>query len=144
MSSVLERIRNNKNIRQTAEVVDDLLKPNAVEEVAVEVDNKNKNTDTSVNTNVNESVNIDEVESKIETTSKSKNKSSAIDAYISKNVKKKFEDTHEKDTYWIDKNIKQTLQNITNNQKGLKTKIINDALRDFFKKHNIQIKEEYE
>jgi hypothetical protein len=67
---------------------------------------------------------------------------SAMNDYIAKNRKQKFEDLHTKDTYWVDNNILLTLREITSGNKGLKTKIINDSLRAFFKKQGIKIKNE--
>lgn len=89
----------------------------------------------SENTNINESVNTSEIVDESKTVS-SKN---AMNDYIAKNSKKKFEELHTKDTYWVENNVLLTLRELTRGNKGLKTRIINDSLKAFFKKQGIKI-----
>lgn len=63
----------------------------------------------------------------------------AVSDFIAKNRKPKFEESHSKDTFWIDNNLLVTLKEITKGNKGLKTKIINDSLRAFCKKNGIKV-----
>jgi len=87
--------------------------------------------DTSVNVNVYESVN--------ESTNENANildMASEIATHIKKNtpIKKKFEDRHSKQTYWLRNDVLKALNIIAGNQKGKKTEIINEALEDYFQK----------
>lgn len=66
----------------------------------------------------------------------------AINKFIAKNRKAKFEDTHRKDTFWLENNLLTTLRQVTSGSKGLKTTIINESLKAYFKKHGIQILDE--
>lgn len=89
---------------------------------------------------------ISETDSKNTSGNKSGNESkngsgntNAVNDFIAKNRKPKFEESHSKDTFWIDNNLLITLREITKGNKGLKTKIINDSLRAFCKKNGIKV-----
>ncbi|MEK4277595.1 hypothetical protein [Paenibacillus sp. FSL R7-0026] len=48
--------------------------------------------------------------------------------------KKKFEELHTRDTVWIENDLKQKLDNQSaENGRGEKTRIINEALRQYFR-----------
>ncbi|MDA5111006.1 hypothetical protein [Brevibacillus thermoruber] len=46
--------------------------------------------------------------------------------------KKKFEETHTRQTYYIENDLLLRLNAIAGNEKGEKTRIINEALRQYF------------
>lgn len=73
-----------------------------------------------VNKSENESVNIEEIADLIVQTQK-----------LTQEKKEKFEDKHVKQTYWIRKDLHLALNKISI-RKGEKTKIINQALENFF------------
>lgn len=133
-------------------------------QIEKELDNNNVSVNTNENGSVNDSDSVYEskhmAEDKkensssyaVETNSKntSGNKSgneskngngnaNAVSDFIAKNRKPKFEESHSKDTFWIDNNLLVTLKEITKGNKGLKTKIINDSLRAFCKKNGIKV-----
>ena len=104
------------------------------------IKNNYNNNNKDVNENNNENKNVfvyeDEIheENPISTTD-------AIKDYLSKNTKKKFSDTHVQDTYWIKKEKRDTIIKLTKKGgKGLKTRIIDEALDLWFAKHGIEIK----
>lgn len=53
--------------------------------------------------------------------------------------KPKFKQLHKKDTYWLENDIYQTLIDITKDDRNAKALIINQALKDYFKKKKIAI-----
>lgn len=60
-----------------------------------------------------------------------------VHAYVLANKKPKFEELHRKDNFWIENERLDKLNSLTKGTKGLKTKIINEALDLFFKKHKV-------
>lgn len=54
--------------------------------------------------------------------------------------KEQFKQLHIKDTYWLENDIYQTILDMTKDKKGAKALIINQALKDYLKKNNIEIK----
>lgn len=57
-----------------------------------------------------------------------------------KTHKLKFKDMHIKDTYWIENDLYQTIIDMTNGSKEAKAFIMNQALKDYFRKNKIEIK----
>ena len=51
--------------------------------------------------------------------------------------RKKFEDLHTRQTVYIENDIAKKIDKISGKEKGLKTKIYNDALREFLLKNNL-------
>ena len=51
--------------------------------------------------------------------------------------KKKFEDLHTRQTLYIRNDLTEKISALAGNEKGVKTKIINDALDLFFKKNKL-------
>jgi hypothetical protein len=93
-----------------------------------------KNKDENNNTNVNESVNENDAVNSISTTdtdfgslAKKLKKSSAAKR------KPKFDETHSRDSVWIRNDLKKVLKDVCT-EKGDKTRIINEALEDYFRK----------
>jgi hypothetical protein len=54
--------------------------------------------------------------------------------------KKKFEELFERDTVWFKKEFKATIAELTEGERGEKTRIINEALEEYFKKRNITVR----
>jgi len=54
--------------------------------------------------------------------------------------KEKFKHLHIEDTYWLENNIYQTIADMTAGKKGAKALIINQALKDYLAKNNVEIK----
>jgi len=52
----------------------------------------------------------------------------------------KFKTSHKKANYWLENDIYQTILDISEGDKEAKATIINQALKDYFKKHKIAIK----
>ena len=52
----------------------------------------------------------------------------------------KFKASHKKANYWLENDIYQTILDISEGDKEAKASIINQALKDYFKKHKIAIK----
>lgn len=94
--------------------------------------NGNKNNDTNVNESVNETKN-ETVDSKstphtdFGSLAKKLKKSSAAKR------KPKFDETHSRDSVWIRNDLKKVLKDVCT-EKGDKTRIINEALEDYFRK----------
>ncbi|MBP2628148.1 MAG: hypothetical protein H6Q68_2859 [Firmicutes bacterium] len=63
-----------------------------------------------------------------------------IQAPLVKISKKEFKQLHIKDTYWLENDIYQTIADMTDGKKGAKALIINQALKDYLNKNNIEIK----
>lgn len=53
--------------------------------------------------------------------------------------KPKFKEIHIKDNYWVENDVYQTIADMTKGNKGAKALIINQALKDYFKKNKIDI-----
>jgi hypothetical protein len=53
-----------------------------------------------------------------------------------KHKKQKFEDMYSRDTVWFKNEIKQKISEATEGERGEKTRIINEALEDYFRKHS--------
>lgn len=116
-------------------------------------ENKSENTfdytneNGSVNESINKTDNVISIENKIEKTKRPKaaqevKNETAISKFLEKNKKVKFEDSHSKDTFWIDNNLLATLKKLTAGNKGIKTKIINESLRTFFQENGIKVENE--
>jgi len=95
-----------------------------------------KNKDENNNTNVNESVNenkndavhsISTTDTDFGSLAKKLKKSSAAKR------KPKFDETHSRDSVWIRNDLKKVLKDVCT-EKGDKTRIINEALEDYFRK----------
>ncbi|GLI84813.1 hypothetical protein ANABIO32_25300 [Rossellomorea marisflavi] len=96
----------------------------------------NGNKNDTENTNVNESVNKDN-------NSNVNNKSTPSTDFgsLAKKLKKssaakrkpKFDETHSRDSVWIRNDLKKVLKDVCT-EKGDKTRIINEALEDYFRK----------
>jgi len=74
------------------------------------------------------------------TESVDKNIDENVNADVNKNVyvykkKPKFEDLHERQTVYIEKAFVKKIERMAGKERGLKTKIINDALREFLSKY---------
>ena len=54
--------------------------------------------------------------------------------------KEKFKQLHIEDTYWLENDIYQTIADMTEGKKGAKALIINQALKDYLQKNNVDIK----
>lgn len=52
----------------------------------------------------------------------------------------KFKASHKKANYWLENDIYQTILDLSEGDKEAKASIINQALKDYFKKHKIAIK----
>lgn len=56
----------------------------------------------------------------------------------SRKVKKpKFEELYDRDTVWIKKELKQKISEAAQGERGEKTKIINEALEEYFRKYKL-------
>lgn len=144
MSSKKDRfktlVRGKSEGNQSNTAVSALLKEN-IDGDGTEIANVNVNTseNTSVNVEVTES--IDKSSIKETNTTKVKNEDySEINLLdIANKVakerkkKKKFEDQHSKQTYWIRNDVLEALNKIAR-ERGEKTRIINNALIDYIKK----------
>jgi hypothetical protein len=98
---------------------------------AIMMDNKN----TSVNTNENESESNDGNKNDNEYVDKNIFDIGSITKKIKKAKKKKpkFEDTYSKDNFWVRNDLHKALNEICT-ERGDKTRIINEALQDYFVK----------
>lgn len=56
-----------------------------------------------------------------------------INAY---KAKKKFEELHCRQTFYLEHGVLELLNSVAGNEKGLKTRIINDALKEYLKQIN--------
>ena len=92
--------------------------------------NKNDTENTNVNESVNENRNVD-----------SKSTPNTDFGSLAKQLKKssaakrkpKFDETHSRDSVWIRNDLKKVLKDVCT-EKGDKTRIINEALEDYFRK----------
>ena len=62
-----------------------------------------------------------------------------IQAPLAKIPKKEFKQLHIKDICWLENDIFQTITDITEGKKGAKALIINQALKDYLQKNNLEI-----
>jgi len=85
-------------------------------------ENNDKTTIENVNTIDADNENVDEYEN------------ISVNAYVLANKKPKFEETHRKCTFWLEDDLYDRLHNLTSGEKGLKTQVVNDALKQFLKK----------
>jgi hypothetical protein len=106
-----------------------------------------ENIDGTQSTNVNTSVNVEVTESfdksSIKETTRTKVENEdyseinlldiANKVAKERKIKKKFEDQHSKQTYWIRNDVLEALNKIAK-ERGEKTRIINNALIDYIKK----------
>jgi len=58
---------------------------------------------------------------------------------VEKVVKIKFKEIHIKDSCWLENDIYQTVADMTKSNKVVKASLINQALKDYFKKHKVPI-----
>lgn len=134
-----------KESRSQAVTVDG---PARIEAIENNDTSKNKSNYTNENGSVNksgiESDNVINIQNKLEKIKKPKvdKGDNAISKFLEKNRKVKFEDSHSKDTFWIDNNLLATLKKLTSGNKGIKTKVINESLRNFFKENGIKVENE--
>lgn len=54
---------------------------------------------------------------------------------IKKEKKQKFEELYDRDTVWIKKELKQKISEAAQGERGEKTRIINEALEEYFAKY---------
>lgn len=94
-------------IRKRTTVYDELFSANNTNENVNVNDNENNDVDGNVNRNVN--------------------------VNIKRSKKKKFEEEHTRQTYYIRNDILETLHEVAGNEKGEKTRIINEALEMYLK-----------
>ena len=66
--------------------------------------------------------------------------SSDIQVPTAKMPKKEFKQIHIKDIFWLENDIFQTIADMTEGKKGAKALIINEALKDYLHKKDIEIK----
>ena len=86
------------------------------------------NNDVKVNNDVNKNINND----------KNINDNVIVNNYVYVYVKKKkFEDLYTRQTVYIENDIAKRIDKFAGKEKGLKTKIYNDALREFILKNKI-------
>ena len=52
----------------------------------------------------------------------------------------KFKEIHTKDSFWLENDIYQTIEDLTQGTKRKKALIINKALKDYFKRNKIELK----
>jgi hypothetical protein len=109
--------------------------------------NETKNANVNVNASENTSVNVDVNESMDKLANKEPTRTEVGNGDYSevdllniankvakeKKKKKKFEDQHSKQTYWIRNDVLEALNKIAR-ERGEKTRIINNALIDYIKK----------
>ena len=63
-----------------------------------------------------------------------------IQTPLAKISKEEFKQLHIKDTYWVENDIYQTIEDLTQGKKGAKALLINQALKDYLNKNNSEIK----
>lgn len=154
--SVVEDVIKNAFENTSVNISGNVIKNTPSQEAAIDrpmkmdsVENnvsKNESNYTNENGSVNKSEidNVINIENKIEKIKKPKvdKGDNAISKFLEKNRKVKFEDSHSKDTFWIDNNLLATLKKLTSGNKGIKTKVINESLRNFFKENGIKVENE--
>lgn len=98
--------------------------------------NGNKNKNGIENTNVNESVNENK-NGKVDSKSTPPTDFGSLAKQLKKSSaakrKPKFDETHSRDSVWIRNDLKKVLKDVCT-EKGDKTRIINEALEDYFRK----------
>jgi hypothetical protein len=106
-----------------------------------------ESTNANVNTSENTSVNVEVTESFDKSSIKETTRTKVVNEDYSeinlldiankvakeRKKKKKFEDQHSKQTYWIRNDVLEALNKIAK-ERGEKTRIINNALIDYIKK----------
>lgn len=58
---------------------------------------------------------------------------------VEKMTKEHFKQLHTKDTFWLENDIYQTIADRTEGKKGAKALLINQALKDYCKKHKMEL-----
>ncbi|WP_367025112.1 hypothetical protein [Rossellomorea marisflavi] len=103
--------------------------PNARNDLMSNKDeNNNTNVNGSVNVNKNNAVNsVSTTDTDFGSLAKKLKKSTAAKR------KPKFDETHSRDSVWIRNDLKKVLKDVCT-EKGDKTRIINEALEDYFRK----------
>lgn len=111
MSNKLDQIKDKVRQSSSSGVHSQLIDTNIIEE------------DRKANSqgNVNENVNV--IERKEPETMPRREK------------KKKFEDLFKRDTFWVKNELKTQLDEFCRGEKGEKTRVINEALEQYFNKH---------
>lgn len=62
-----------------------------------------------------------------------------IQETLPKITKKEFKQLYMKETFWLENDIYQTIEDLTEGKKGPKALIINEALKDYLKNNNLAI-----
>lgn len=128
MSSALERIKNKVRNSQSGSLHAQLIDTTA--------------TDSKVNVNVNENVKVDgnetvyvnvDTENAINQQEPSSPTQQA-GAVSRRPKRKKFEELHKRDTFWIRNDLKQKLDELCVGERGEKTRMINEALDAYLEK----------
>lgn len=142
MSSKKDRfktlVRGKSEGNQSNSAVSALLKENIDGTQSTNV-NVNTSENTSVNVEVTESFDKSSIKettrTKVENEDYSEINLLDIANKVAKErkIKKKFEDQHSKQTYWIRNDVLEALNKIAK-ERGEKTRIINNALIDYIKK----------
>ena len=81
--------------------------------------NENVNVDVNSNVDVNENVNVDV--------------NSNVDVNVIKPKRKRFEEIHTRATFFIENELLNLLNIMAGEEKGEKTRIVNEALRKYLK-----------
>lgn len=140
MSSKKDRfktlVRGKSEGNQSNSAAAELLKENID---GTEIANVNTSENTSVNVEVTESIDKPSIKGTTGTKVENEDYSEinlldiANKVAKEKKKKKKFEDQHSKQTYWIRNDVLEALNKIAR-ERGEKTRIINSALIDYIKK----------
>jgi hypothetical protein len=133
-------VRGKSEGNQSNTAVSALLKENidGTESASVNT-NVNTSENTSVNVEVTESIDKSSIKETTRTKVENEDYSEINLLDIANKVakerkkKKKFEDQHSKQTYWIRNDVLEALNKIAR-ERGEKTRIINNALIDYIKK----------
>jgi len=64
----------------------------------------------------------------------------ASQAPVTKLTKEQFKQLHIKDTSWLENDLYQTIEDVTAGKKSAKAFILNQALKDYFKKNKVEIR----
>lgn len=140
MSSKKDRfktlVRGKSEGNQSNSAAAELLKENID---GTEIANVNTSENTSVNVEVTENIGKPSIKGTTRTKVENEDYSEinlldiANKVAKEKKKKKKFEDQHSKQTYWIRNDVLEALNKIAR-ERGEKTRIINSALIDYIKK----------
>jgi hypothetical protein len=99
------------------------------------LDNTNVNDDTNVTKSTSENVDIATEVSKNAITNADARTNVTVNTNVNVYKKKeRFEDTHTRQTYYIENDLIKQLHEFAGFEKGVKTKVVNDAIREHLKK----------